>query len=265
MKIDLIPYAGLGNRMRVIASVYKFSLDNACELVVHWNREKGLNASFYKLFKPIDGLRILDSRLADFFINNNPCSYNLQLPKFIDSIARRKSFYSIGINQIDQIVNGSDESVLVSSYSQQGDLYPLSKLFIPTDEIMEIINSVKRRFGKTTIGCHIRRTDNKQAQECSTVEMFNRKFNELFENEPDAKIFLCTDDIIVKQEIVGKYGNERVLTYDSTLNRHSFEGIRDAVVELYTLASTDKIWGSFYSSYTEMASELYGTELEIIK
>ena len=264
MKIDLVPYAGLGNRMRVIASVYKFSLDNACDLVVHWNKEYGLNASFYKLFKPVDGLKILDSRLVDFFINNNPCSYNLHLPKFIDSIARRKSFYSIGINQLNQIANESD-SVLVSSYSQQGDLYPLSKLFIPTDEIMEIINSVKGRFGKTTIGCHIRRTDNKQAQECSTLEMFNRKFDELFESEPSAKIFLCTDDIIVKQEIIRKYGDERIITYDSTLNRHSFEGIRDAVVELYILASTDKIWGSFYSSYTEMASELYGTELEIIK
>lgn len=264
MKIKLIPYAGLGNRMRVIASVYNYAIKNSCELTIYWNKEKGLNASFYKLFKPVKGLNVKDSSLCDFFVNNYPCVFNLFFPKIIDIVFRRESFYSIGINKLDEIAE-SNSVLNVSTYSQQGELYPLSELFIPTDDIMEKINKIKSRFGKTTVGCHIRRTDNKQAQQCSTVEMFVIRFDKLFETEPEAKIFLCTDDIVVKNEIIEKYGKERVITYDSTLNRHSFEGIRDAVVELYALASTDKIWGSFYSSYTEMASALFGTELEIIK
>lgn len=264
MKIKLIPYAGLGNRMRVIASVYKYAIMNSCELTIYWNKEKGLNALYYRLFKPVKGLNIKDSRLCDFFVNNYPCAYNLFIPKIVDVVFRRKSFYAIGIDKLDEIVR-ANASINVSTYSQQGDLYPLSELFVPTDEIMDIINSIKSRFGKTTIGVHIRRTDNKQAQNCSTVELFVKKFEELFESAPDTKIFLCTDDILVKNEIIKKFGKKRIITYDSTLNRHSFKGIRDAVVELYTLASTNKIWGSFYSSYTEMASALFGTELEIIK
>lgn len=264
MKIKLIPYAGLGNRMRVIASVYKYALMNSGELTIYWNKENGLNASYYKLFKPVKGLNVKDSSLFDFFVNNHPCVYNMFFPIIVDIVSRRKSFYAIGINKLDEIAQ-INESLNVSTYSQQGVLYPLSELFIPTDEIMEIINRIKSRFGKKNIGCHIRRGDNKQAQQCSTLEKFVKKFDELFECEPDTKIFLCTDDILVKNEIIKKYGKERIITYDSTLNRHSFEGIRDAVVELYTLAYTDKILGSYYSSYTEMASELFGTELEVIK
>lgn len=264
MKINLIPYAGLGNRMRVIASVYKYSVNHSAELTIHWNKERGLNARFYKLFKPVKGLNVKDSAMCSFLTMNNPCIYNLYLPKLIDLIFRRKSFYAIGINKIDEIAQKC-EKFNVSTYSQQGDLYPLSELFIPSDEILSIIDNVKKRFGKKTIGCHIRRTDNKQAQAHSTLDMFLKRFDELFKKEPDARIFLCTDDMAVKQELLEKYGEQRIITYNSTLNRHSYEGIRDAVVELYTLASTDRIWGSFYSSYTEMASALYGTELEIIK
>ena len=72
MKLIFIPYAGLGNRMRAIASAYKHSIENNIELEIHWNRENGLNASFYSLFKPVDSLKIKDSKLLSYFIYNHP-------------------------------------------------------------------------------------------------------------------------------------------------------------------------------------------------
>lgn len=262
--IHLIPYAGLGNRMRVISSVYNYARNESFQLIVHWNKEGGLNASFYSLFKPVSCLEIRDSKFSDFFLYNYPNKFNLNMPKLFDKLLGRKSYYSIGLNSIDAL-KLNDEDLIISTYSQQGELYPLSELFIPNDDIQSIIDSVKRDFGDFTVGCHIRRTDNVNAIKNSSLDLFEHKIESLFAANSKAKVFLCTDDSKVKDYLINKYSKERILVYNSTLNRHSYIGIRDAVVELYLLASTHLIWGSFYSSYTEMASSLYGAKLEIIK
>lgn len=262
--IHLIPYAGLGNRMRVISSVYNFTRNQPYNLVIHWNKEGGLNASFYSLFQPVEGLEIRDSKIADFFLYNYPNKFNLKFPLLFDKLGSHKSYHSIGLNSINNL-NFDKEEIILSTYSQQGELYPLSELFIPTKDIQNIIDTIKSGFSEYTVGCHIRRTDNIDAIKNSSLELFESKIESLFKRNSNAKIFLCTDDFRVKDYLIRKYSKDRILTYNSTLNRYSYIGIRDAVVELYLLASTDLIWGSFYSSYTEMASSLYGTQLEIIK
>ena len=263
MKLIFIPYAGLGNRMRAIASAYKLSLEKNFELEIHWNRENGLNASFYSLFKPIDSLKIKDSNLLSYFIYNHPTKANLHIPRLIDKLLKRKSFYGIGINKLQDLPK--ENGIICSTYSQQGDYYPLAELFKPIDNIQKIINDNKRKFGKYTVGVHIRRTDNINSINNSKIELFYEKIDTLFMENPDAKVFLCTDDIKTKEEIIAKWGKERIITYDSTLSRNSSKGIRDAVVELFTLASTDVIWGSYFSSYTYIASQLFNKELVIIK
>lgn len=263
MKLIFIPYAGLGNRMRAIASAYKFSIDNNIGLDIHWNRENGLNASFYSLFKPVESLKIKDSSFVSYFIYNHPSKTNLTIPKLIDKLFKRKSFYGIGINKLQELPN--ENRIICSTYSQQGELYPLAEIFKPIDEIEKIINDNKRRFGKYTVGVHIRRTDNINSIKNSKIELFYEKIDSLFMENPDAKVFLCTDDVKTKEEIITKWGSEKIITYNSTLSRNSYKGIRDAVVELFTLASTDVIWGSYFSSYTEIASLLFNKELVIIK
>lgn len=263
MKLIFIPYAGLGNRMRAIASAYKHSIENNIELEIHWNRENGLNASFFSLFKPVDSLKIKDSKLLSYFIYNHPNKTNLHMPQLVDKLFGRKSFYGIGINKLQELPKV--KSVICSTYSQQGELHPLAELFKPVENIEKIINDNKRKFGKYTVGVHIRRTDNVNSINNSKIELFYEKINTLFMENPDAKVFLCTDDIKTKEEIIAKWGRERIITYNSTLSRNSYKGIRDAVVELFTLASTDVIWGSYFSSYTEIASQLFNKELVIIK
>ena len=48
------------------------------------------------------------------------------------------------------------------------------------------------------------------------------------------------------------------------LRRDNESGIVDALVELYTLAHTSKIYGSLASSYSSLAAELYSIKLEIL-
>ncbi|MDU1889876.1 MAG: hypothetical protein E6767_04235 [Dysgonomonas sp.] len=261
-KIHLIPTAGLGNRLRTISSVYNFCRNNHIELVIHWHRQYGLNATFSSLFESIPNSEIIDCNPLDFFTYNVPMKYNLFLPRLLDKCFHRKVIYGLGLNKLGSL--DIIENLIVSTYSQQGELYPLDKLFRPIMRIQKIIDDFTSQFGAYTIGCHIRRTDNTISINNSSVDKFEKKFEELFSINPTAQVFLCTDDLALKSYLTEKYSG-RILTYNSTLNRNSTMGIRDAVVELWLLSMTKEIWGSYWSSFTDMAVLLRNVKYTIIK
>jgi hypothetical protein len=58
---------------------------------------------------------------------------------------------------------------------------------------------------------------------------------------------------------------ERVLTAKNILKRNTKDGIIDALVELYTLGATKKIYGSFQSTYSTLSSEIRNIPIEIIQ
>lgn len=265
MRINLIPYGGLGNRMRTISSVYKYALEHGHELVVYWNRQKDFNQSFQNLFRPISNLKVVDHYIG--FNNNNPYKLNLFMPRLFDIILNRKSHYFIKPDDlvpiIEEAIKNNMKEITISSCYQHGEMYPLEKLFIPNDNIFKTINETYRLFSKHTVGVHIRRTDNIDSINFSKPEMFENKIKALFEENLDVKVFLCTDDSVIKNKLKTMFGN-RIITYDSKLNRYSPKGINDAVVELFLLAKTNVIWGSFNSSYTDIASQIYNIERIIV-
>lgn len=260
--IHLIPTAGLGNRLRTISSFYNYCKNNHIELIVHWHRQRGLNAPFSSIFEPISDLKICDCNYIDYFTYNIPILYNLKIPSLIDKLFCRKAIYGLGLNQLDSLdINGE---MTISTYSQQGDLYPLKQLFHPVKDIQDIIDDFSSRFGNHTIGCHIRRTDNTMSIKESSIDKFENRFNQLFKSNPDSQVFLCTDDAELKAYLKNKYKG-RILVYNSILKRSSTLGIRDAVVELWLLSLTKEIWGSYWSSFTDMAVSLSGVKYTIVK
>lgn len=260
--IHLIPNAGLGNRLRVISSVYNYCIKNGIELIVHWHRQHGLNAPFYSLFNPIPNLKIVDCNLFDYFNYNDPSKFNLFIPRFINKIEKRTVYYGLGLNKLDSLE--INQPITISTYSQQGDLYPLSELFQPVKEIQQVIDEFQQEMGENAIGCHIRRTDNATAIKNSSFDKFEKKIEEQIKKDPDTKIFICSDDANVKSFFREKYGNS-IISYNSALTRNSLKGIRDAVIELWLLSLTKEIWGSYWSSYTDMAISLHNTKYVIIK
>ena len=81
--------------------------------------------------------------------------------------------------------------------------------------------------------------------------------------DPEANFFLATDDAALKRELIAKYGN-RIITQQAPVSRSSIEGMRDAVVDLWCLASASRIIGSYWSSFTDTAAELFDAPLEIV-
>ena len=128
---------------------------------------------------------------------------------------------------------------------------------------MDVVNSYRERFGTHTIGLHIRRTDNAESIAKSPTSLFIDKVREEIDLHDDTKVFLATDSTAVKKEFTDAFAT-RIITPQEEACRDSISGIRGGVVDLWTLASTQRIYGSAGSSFSPMAASIGGVPLEIM-
>ena len=85
---------------------------------------------------------------------------------------------------------------------------------------------------------------------------------ELFKPIPQDDILRRIDE--VKESLKSKYPNRIITLLDDT-DRNSLEGMKFAVVDLFCLSKTRKIIGSVASSYSQIAAEIGGIEIEYAK
>ncbi|KGE86616.1 MAG: hypothetical protein ACE362_25120 [Phaeodactylibacter xiamenensis] len=94
--------------------------------------------------------------------------------------------------------------------------------------------------------------------------MFEQIIHKEIENNQDVKFFLATDDSQVKAYLIKKFPGA-IHTNDFELNRTTRKGIENAVIDLYMLSKTEKIYASHGSSFSETAFHMGETKLEILK
>jgi hypothetical protein len=82
-------------------------------------------------------------------------------------------------------------------------------------------------------------------------------------------LFLCSDDERVKQGFRRRYGG-RLLTYessgggnDASVDRQTARGVQQALRDLLTLSRTEKIVGTYNSSFSWLASMWGKVPLEL--
>lgn len=142
--------------------------------------------------------------------------------------------------------------------------YPMTELFHPAPAVQRVIDEVTAGYDEGTIGLHFRGTDNFKCKELTTVEKFTARVDAELEARPTTTFFLATDEIEVRRALVERYG-KRIMYHENVLNRNSVAGMVDGAIDLYCLAATKRIIGSYWSSYSEIAAELGGIDLEIVK
>jgi hypothetical protein len=136
--------------------------------------------------------------------------------------------------------------------------------FEPINEIASKIDEAAAGFKEHMIGIHIRRTDHVVSMRNSPIYLFENKISEYLASENDGfGFFLATDDPETERYFKEKYPGI-VFTYNKTFGRDTKEGISDAVIELYLLSMTSKIYGSYWSSFSGIASLIGDTELETL-
>lgn len=277
-RIVLKPTSGLGNRMRAISSfIYFKTLINA-ELKVVWVPDSGLNSSFQEIFQPSASFDLMPAKFRHHLFTKSKTLLHNEYSVVRWLTKRYKSFLSTllgvdcllfdedvkkGVEHLTEVCTNK-HNILVITGNQCIDYPKGFGSFVPSTEVASRIKTARKQFKETMIGIHIRRSDHDIAIAKSPVYLFENKIEEhLNAEEDDFGVFLATDDPALSTYFQEKYP-DTVVTYPKTFGRNSREGIMDAVLELYLLAGTKKIYGSYWSSFSGVAKRIYGTELEIL-
>lgn len=273
-RITFVPVGGLANRMRAMVSALTLAHQTDSKLEVIWFPTWDLYAPFDSLFLPIDesGISLRNASIWDKLTLDRPRKKNLHIPRLYQCFAfngtkYERSFYSLIQQKFDfnewVVLN---RKVYMASYHA---FYPyelplIGKMFVPIQFIKDRIDDICTQFVDNAIGVHIRRTDNIASIQQSPLELFYEKVDYELDRDEKSMVYLATDSEEVKNQMRQRYG-KRVISSSVPANRNSIVGIQNGLVEMYTLARTSKIYGSFQSSFSEMASQIGGVSLEILK
>ena len=149
-------------------------------------------------------------------------------------------------------------------------LYASSDIFISQGEysIFKITEEIKQQTLHShngIIGIHIRRTDNEMSIKHSPTELFINKIRQELQQNPTQQFYLATDDEVEEQRIKQMFHDNIIVYKKQSLDRNDPVAIRDAVIDLYNLAHCKKIYGSYYSSFSDIAALWGGIEKEVLK
>lgn len=256
--IIIQPSGGLCNRIRSINSAATLARKKGVPLKVLWLNAPELNCPFESLFQPTD-----EFELINIYSLKSPKKLFLQL-----SAKQRLNNEDILNNKTGVTLNGEfyeslPDSVYIFTWEQ---FYPTEDyhLFRPTPEIQAKIDAVTDTFASHMIGVHIRRTDNVSAIGKSGTDAFIRAMEEEIALDPEVKFFLATDEREEEAILREHFGARIISNEQRVLARDSIEGMHDAMIDLYALAATDKILGSFWSSFTDVAAQMHGIPKVIV-
>lgn len=266
------PFGGLANRMRVIVSGLWLS-DQLCqELKVIWNNNSELYCSFEDLFQPIAGMKIIKKKVKYKYLKStNQSNWVRKIIAFlinnfigIDLCIKEADFKRyIWNKKIDLLeVSKGKKEIYIHTCEEFGDNSKEFSKFFPLPELQYIIDQNCNKFNDKTIGIHIRRGDHYESIRKSRLDLFIKEI-ELRIQENDNLFFLATDDDEVLYELRNRF-HEKILFNSRVLNRNTKKGIIGALIDLYCLSKTTYIYGSYRSSFSDIAARLGNIESKIL-
>ena len=261
-------HAGLCNRMKEMASAIALARAAGQPLVVYWLKNRYLNCSFDKLFEPIADVPVVDIETSRFrsLVDWDSLRYRLRTVRepadlFLGN-AQIEEYRESGADLVP-IVAKAKHTVIITYYRFMAGADSLED-FRPREDILAEADAAVAELGTAgLVGVHIRGTDNTESLEKSPVTAFVERMQEEAARDPGARFFLATDDPST-EEAIGLVFPDRVVTRPKVFARDRSEGVRDALVDLLLLSRCRLILGSHWSSFTEVAAEIGGIDLEIV-
>ena len=273
-KIVVEPHGGLANRMRVIASCLWLGEITQREVKMIWNLGPELNCPFEELFEPIQNLEIINKKIwyRSFRYVKRENVVKQAARKLVRSISG-KDFLIFEDDDIKAIRERKDDLKILDLTTKSlyfftcewfGNCNDSLKLFSPTHDLLSRIESNCKQYNDKTIGIHIRRTDHDIAIKNSPVKLFIDQIMTDLKTDPELNFFLTTDDRETEKQITEQF-EKKILTIEKQYTRSNPQAIKDAVVDFFCLAKTHKIYGSYNSSFSLLASQINNIEYKILK
>lgn len=278
--ITLVTDAGLANRIRAISSARCLADETGHDLTVIWENNAYIVGAFHELFEPSGKMRTVNTPpfarsrywrldLLRYRVRkNNPpvfrqiigLAQRLQFDMILSS--REVKDIMIAGWDLNRVVNSRNMLMFSNSQFFRGPIH--RDMFVPVAELRDRIDELAGTFAAYTVGVHIRRTDFKMAIANSPDELFVLRMNGILDERPDTMFFLATDCADTEARMLRAFPG-RITTAAPERTRAAITGIRDAIVDIFCLARTNYILGSFASSFGAMASALGEVDMEIIE
>lgn len=257
--------------MLAINSALLLCEESQTDLNIYWIKNKYLNASFFDLFEPIES-----HIKVDYIITGSPPllyqEKELYKPKQrlfnqLVKVLRKQHFQkNIFAYQIKSLMeSGFDfkglvayERALISSWNRFIPEKIQSRYFKPALKLQNIIDQTTAQFGESTIGVHIRRGDHTHAIRQSPTSLFIEEMKKLISLNDNTLFYLASDSESEKEILLNTFGDRVITLNNQEGDRDSVAGMENALIDLYCLAKTKQILGSFTSTFSLVASELEG-------
>lgn len=249
--IVLQPIGGLCNRMRAINSAYMLAKERGDQLIVLWFNNEELNCPFEKLFLSSDKIKVIN-----ISSKWNPIKIWYQLFYHFISNDEIRMHKKDGLLE-EAFRNSLPKNVYIAT---EEHFYPCHnyELFRPIPALLAKIDKMRQKYGPHSVGVHIRRTDNKPAMEKSSTQAFVSAMETELKTHPDTMFYIATDDLSEEEKLRKQFPGRILSNQNRDLSRNTITGIQDALLDLFCLANTSKIIGSFFSSFTDIAADING-------
>ncbi|MCW5515596.1 hypothetical protein [Muriicola sp. Z0-33] len=215
-----------------------------------------LSAEYKPLLKKIVQAKAKNS------INNHYLMDLYEAPKYVDKLSAGEldeMIYPKLASDLKKFFNNNTTSGYIDSCHRLCPIENDYKLFVPAEDIQKRIQNTVNRFNNT-IGLHIRKSDHVTSRKYSTTEKFVSIVDKEIERDPKVSFFVSTDDEETKQHLISNYGDKIIYNEISSYDRNDPLAVKDAVVDLYCLAATSKLFGSHHSSFSQVAAIIGGIE-----
>ncbi len=260
---------GLCNRMRVIAATYRLGKRLNRDTKVLWAKNKEeINARFSDLFEKSNVIEVEDIRSDNGIKELIKSKLHSQGKNRISRYVLRgiqKLYYDEVFDEFNaryleknhiKKIKRSKNTFINSCYEFiETKSKDYRDIFEPVDSLKKEIERSTDRIGQNTIGVHIRRSDHKKAVKGSPEKEFVKVMNREVNVNDKVNFYLATDSSDVKSKFKSLFGEKLTLS-KVPITRKNREGIRGAIIDLYCLSKTRKIYGSLESSFTRVAAEL---------
>lgn len=282
--IYLKPVGGLCNRMRAIDSMICLCEKQNQNLTIIWLKSHNLNCSFNDIFLPLKSkkinIRIIQNEflyglILRFFLKKEKVYKNEFWEKIYDSNRQITSglslieaddlFYTKIEGLMESFFEKKEDNILIEScYRHTTKNQDSYRYFIPINIIFQQATNKSSHF-KNTIGLHIRRTDHLKSIETSTDEKIIQLIDSLIMENPNCNFFLSTDCNKTKQNLLKRYKNGITVNQNLTYERNNKKSIQYAVLDLFCISKTERIHGSFFSTFSQVAADIGNIENIVIK
>lgn len=283
--IRIEPIAGLANRMRALDSALAMGRELGVEVHLRWPVDPDLGCPFEELFEPVPGIASVENfyppKIANEYdplrnlLRRNPVAVGMvkaarAARRVINGLNPNKRY--LGIQDVEAL-EATPEKIFELCRHYDVDIRTYSRFWRGDKDFVGFEPARALRAGidgygkncRGAIGVHIRRSDNTIAIANSPLEAFIDRMRGIAESDPSTRFFVATDSPETLAILVRDFGDRIASHPKNTYNRGDSQAIKDALIDLYCLSSCDRIIGSYWSSFTDVASELRGIPKEIIK